>query len=209
MATELRHTHCVMDCPDVCSLEVGVEAGRVVSIGPGDGHPDTAGFICSKIANFDKRLYHESRLLHPLRRVGPKGEGQFERISWDEAVGEIVEKLGQVREMWGGEAILPFHYGGSNGKALRRADRLPVLCPAGLIASGEDDLRRADDGRGDQDVRQDAGRRLLRLSEGEVHHRLGGQPEGLEYSSPPLPARGQAKGSVHCRGRPAAQLLRR
>ena len=116
MTVELRHTHCVMDCPDVCSLEVGVEQGRVVSIGPGEGHPDTAGFICSKVANFDKRLYHESRLLHPLRRVGPKGEGKFERISWEEAIDEIVARFSEVREKWGAEAILPFHYGGSNGK---------------------------------------------------------------------------------------------
>ena len=116
MTVDLRHTHCVMDCPDVCSLAVGVEEGRVVSIGPGEGNPDTAGFICSKVANFDKRLYHESRLLHPLRRAGPKGEGKFERISWEEAIDEIVARFSQVREQWGAEAILPFHYGGSNGK---------------------------------------------------------------------------------------------
>jgi anaerobic selenocysteine-containing dehydrogenase len=105
-----------MDCPDACGLEVRVEEGRVTAIGGTRDHPDTAGFICSKVARFARRLEHADRLLHPLRRVGAKGEGRFERISWDQAVDEIATRLREIRERWGGEAILPFHYGGSNGK---------------------------------------------------------------------------------------------
>lgn len=121
MSQQTRYTHCVMDCPDVCSLAVEVEDGRVTAIGPDlsgrePSHPDTGRFICDKVANFDRRLYHESRILHPLRRVGTKGEGRFERVSWDDAVGEIVGTLSAIRDRWGGESILPFHYGGSNGK---------------------------------------------------------------------------------------------
>lgn len=147
---DIRHTHCVMDCPDVCALEVGVEAGRVVSIGAGTGHPDTAGFICDKVAAFDRRLYHPERVLFPLRRIGEKGESRFERISWEEAIDEIVGRLEEVRSRWGGEAILPYHYGGSNGKlsdelldhlffARLGASRLAkTICaaPTGAVADG-------------------------------------------------------------------------
>ena len=104
-----------MDCPDACALEVVVEEGRVQKIGGGRNHPDTAGFICSKVAGFHRRLEHEDRLLHPMRRVGPKGHGTFERITWAEAIQEITGQFEEIRAEWGGEAIVPFHYGGSNG----------------------------------------------------------------------------------------------
>ncbi len=114
--SETRHTTCVLDCPDACHLEVEVEEGRVTRIGGGRDHPDTAGFICEKVSRFDRRLYHRDRVLYPLRRVGPKGDGGFERLGWQEALDTIVENLRAIRDRWGGEAILPFHYGGSNGK---------------------------------------------------------------------------------------------
>ncbi len=115
MATELRRTTCVLDCPDACALEVEVRDGRVTHIGGTRDHPDTAGFICSKVAGFGERLEHAERVRHPLRRVGPKGEGGFERISWEEALDVVAGNLEAIRRRWGGEAILPFHYGGSNG----------------------------------------------------------------------------------------------
>ena len=89
--------------------------GRIERIGGSHHHPDTSGFICGKVAGFADRVYHRERLLHPLRRVGAKGERQFERISWDDAITEICDRLGEIRDRWGGEAILPYHYGGSNG----------------------------------------------------------------------------------------------
>jgi anaerobic selenocysteine-containing dehydrogenase len=110
-----HNTSCPMDCPDTCALEVQVVEGRVTRIGGRRDHPDTAGFICGKIANFARRLEHEDRILYPMRRVGAKGEGRFSRISWDEAISEIAEKYKTIRDRWGGEAIVPFHYGGSNG----------------------------------------------------------------------------------------------
>lgn len=116
MATRRHTTSCTMDCPDTCTLTVTVTDGRVTRIaGAREGHPDTAGFICTKVARFHRRLYHPDRLHYPMRRTGPKGEGRFERISWSEAVAEITERFTAIRERWGGEAILPFHYGGSNG----------------------------------------------------------------------------------------------
>ena len=104
-----------MDCPDSCALEVEVQGGRVKAIRGGHNHPNTAGFICSKVANFNRRLEHPNRLLHPMRRVGEKGEGKFARITWVDAISEITERFQEIRQEWGGEAIVPFHYGGSNG----------------------------------------------------------------------------------------------
>ena len=104
-----------MDCPDTCALEVQVEEGRIRRIRGTRDHPDTAGFICTKVARFGQRVTHADRLLHPLRRVGAKGEGKFDRISWDDAIGEITDRFRQITTTWGAEAILPYRYGGSNG----------------------------------------------------------------------------------------------
>jgi anaerobic selenocysteine-containing dehydrogenase len=109
------HTVCPLDCPDRCSLEVRVEDGRVAAIDGSRVNPVTQGFICSKVRAYPKRLYGPDRLLHPMRRVGGKGEGRFERTSWDDALDEVARRLEAVRGEHGGEAILPFAYGGSNG----------------------------------------------------------------------------------------------
>jgi len=110
-----RHSVCPLDCPDRCSLEVTTENGRVASIDGSRINPLTEGFICAKVREFPRRVYGPDRLLHPMRRVGPKGEGRFERISWDEAAGTIAANFRTIVEKHGGEAILPFYYGGSNG----------------------------------------------------------------------------------------------
>ena len=115
MGSNLRTTGCVMDCPDGCALDVSVVGGHVDRIGSGSGHPDTADFICSKIRHFDRRVYHEDRLLFPERRTGPKGSGQYERISWEQAIAEITGRFETIAKESGAEAILPYHYGGSNG----------------------------------------------------------------------------------------------
>jgi anaerobic selenocysteine-containing dehydrogenase len=78
-------------------------------------NPVTDGFICSKVGHFAQRVYSKDRLLYPMRRVGPKGNGEFERISWQDAIKEICTRFKQIKAQWGGEAILPFNYGGSNG----------------------------------------------------------------------------------------------
>ncbi len=111
----VHSTSCPLDCPDTCSLSVTVEDGRIAEIAAGDCHPTTGGFICSKVRDFGRRVYHEERLLHPMRRVGPKGEGAFERISWDDAIAEVNGRFRDIASEWGGEAILPYNYGGSNG----------------------------------------------------------------------------------------------
>jgi anaerobic selenocysteine-containing dehydrogenase len=113
--TETLDTSCVLDCPDTCSLEVKVRDGVIETIGPGAGNPITNGFICSKVRRFGERVYHDDRLLHPMQRVGAKGDGEFQRISWDEAIATVTTRFREIRDADGGEAILPFFYGGSNG----------------------------------------------------------------------------------------------
>src|SRR4051812_43808144 len=106
---------CPLDCPDACSLDVRVEDGRVVKIDGSHLNPVTDGYICSKVRRLPEHLYGPHRILHPARRVGPKGAGQFESISWDEALDLAATKIREAKERYGGEAILPFFYGGSNG----------------------------------------------------------------------------------------------
>ncbi|HEY7818817.1 MAG TPA: molybdopterin-dependent oxidoreductase, partial [Vicinamibacteria bacterium] len=114
-SASVKGTSCVLDCPDACSLEVVVEEGRVAKIAASDLNDVTRNFICSKVGRFADRLYHPDRLLHPMRRIGAKGEARFERIGWEEALGTITERLRSIRDSVGGEAILPYNYGGSNG----------------------------------------------------------------------------------------------
>ncbi|RMH16854.1 MAG: molybdopterin oxidoreductase family protein [Acidobacteria bacterium] len=106
---------CPLDCPDHCSLEVTVEDGRVTRVDGSRRQPATAGFICTKVRRFPRRLYGEDRLLHPLVRRGAKGSGDFRPVSWDDALERVAEEIRRVHERWGGEAILPVSYGGSNG----------------------------------------------------------------------------------------------
>ena len=108
-------TVCPLDCPDRCSLEVDIEDGRVTALRGNHVNPVTAGYICAKVRRFPERVYGADRLLHPMRRSGPKGSGQFERITWDEALDSIARRLHDIRRTHGGEAILPYYYGGSNG----------------------------------------------------------------------------------------------
>lgn len=115
MSQEVRLTTCPLDCPDTCTLEITVEDQRMVKLDGVDDVPHTGGFICGKVRNLGKHVYGEARIAYPQRRVGAKGENRFERISWDAALTEICDKLTAVRDQFGGEAILPYSYGGSNG----------------------------------------------------------------------------------------------
>ena len=85
MTTQFKNV-CPLDCPDTCSMLVTVEDGVAVDLRGDPDHPFTRGFLCQKMARYLDRVYSPDRLLHPLRRVGPKGEGRFERIGWDEAL---------------------------------------------------------------------------------------------------------------------------
>ncbi|MEO8602519.1 MAG: molybdopterin-dependent oxidoreductase [bacterium] len=106
---------CPLDCPDTCSLAVTVEDGRVTHVDGSRRNPLTDGYICAKVRRYPERVYSPLRLLYPQRRVGSKGEGHFERIGWDEALNLIATRFAAIIAADGGEAIVPYHYGGSNG----------------------------------------------------------------------------------------------
>ena len=112
---EIRRSVCALDCPDCCSLLVTVENGRGVKLRGNPEHPVTRGFLCGKVAQYLEREYSPGRLLYPQRRVGAKGEGRFERISWEEALDTIAERLKAVAGEFGPEAILPYSYAGTMG----------------------------------------------------------------------------------------------
>ena len=112
---EIRHSVCPHDCPSQCALVVTVDGGRVTDVGGDPAHPFTRGVVCGKVHDYAERLYAPTRVLTPLRRVGAKGEGRFEPIGWAAAIDEIAGRWRGVIAQWGGEAILPFSYGGTLG----------------------------------------------------------------------------------------------
>jgi anaerobic selenocysteine-containing dehydrogenase len=114
--TEFRTVVCSHDCPDSCSVRVGVRDGRIVSIAGDPDHPITRGFLCGKVNRYRERVYSPLRVLTPLRRSGRKGEGRFAPISWDEALDEIAHRFGDIAARQGPQAILPYSYGGTIGR---------------------------------------------------------------------------------------------
>jgi anaerobic selenocysteine-containing dehydrogenase len=113
-AGRVVHGACPHDCPDTCALRVSVEGGRVVRIQGDPEHASTAGVLCTKVSRYAERTYHAERVLQPLKRVGAKGRGQFVRVSWEEALGEIAARLAAIaaREP---QAIVPYSYAGTMG----------------------------------------------------------------------------------------------
>lgn len=109
---------CPHDCPDTCATLVTVDgSGRAVRIQGDPAHPVTSGFLCAKVNRYLERTYHPDRLTTPLRRVGPKGSGQFEPCSWDDALTDIAARLNTIRfGPHGAQAILPYSYAGTMGQ---------------------------------------------------------------------------------------------
>jgi anaerobic selenocysteine-containing dehydrogenase len=115
--TTLIKNVCPLDCPDTCSMLVTVRDGVAVELRGDADHEFTRGFLCQKMARFLDRVYSPDRLLYPLKRVGAKGEGRFERITWDEALDTIADRFAAIaRSAEGPEAILPYSYCGTMGK---------------------------------------------------------------------------------------------
>ena len=106
---------CPHDCPDTCSMLTTVKDGRAVAVRGNPDHPFTRGGLCVKVNNYEERVYSPDRVLHPLKRTGPKGSGRFERISWDEALAEIEQRWTAIIDQYGPTAILPYSYRGTEG----------------------------------------------------------------------------------------------
>ena len=105
---------CPHDCPDTCALLTTVREGRAVQVQGNPEHSHTAGVLCTKVSRYAERTDHPERVLQPLKRSGPKGSGQFEPISWDQALGEIAARL-QTIAARDPQAILPYSYAGTMG----------------------------------------------------------------------------------------------
>jgi anaerobic selenocysteine-containing dehydrogenase len=105
---------CPHDCPDTCALVTTVQDGVALRVQGNPRHPPTAGVLCNKVAHYVERTYHAGRLLQPLRRVGPKGAGRFEPVSWDLALDDIASRLGAIAAR-DPQAILPYSYCGTMG----------------------------------------------------------------------------------------------
>jgi anaerobic selenocysteine-containing dehydrogenase len=107
---------CPHDCPDTCALLTTVEGGRAVEVRGAPDHPGTQGVLCTKVARYLDRTYSDQRLLHPMKRIGAKGEGRFARISWDEALATIATRFTDIaRSGDGPQAIVPYSYAGTMG----------------------------------------------------------------------------------------------
>ena len=106
---------CPHDCPDTCAMVYEVKDKKLVGVTGNKSHPMTRGTLCVKLKDYEKRHYHPDRLLHPMKRVGPKGEKKFERISWNEALDTIVDKWQKIIAEHGPQAIMPNSYLGNQG----------------------------------------------------------------------------------------------
>ncbi|MFM8263955.1 MAG: molybdopterin-dependent oxidoreductase [Pirellula sp.] len=106
---------CALDCPDACALNIEVDGQKVVGLKGDPSHPITRGFACVKTARYPERQEQSDRLLEPMRRCGPKGQGRFEAISWETALDEIAHRLGGILDEFGGQSVLPYHYAGTMG----------------------------------------------------------------------------------------------
>jgi anaerobic selenocysteine-containing dehydrogenase len=106
---------CPHDCPDGCGIVTTVENGVAIEFSAQPEHPVTQGWLCAKVAPYLERVYHKERLQYPIRRIGAKGSGQWQRISWTDALSEISDNWKQVIDQHGAEAILPYSYSGTLG----------------------------------------------------------------------------------------------
>ncbi|MDC9824071.1 molybdopterin oxidoreductase family protein [Devosia sp. ZB163] len=119
-APRIARSVCPHDCPSTCALDVEVIDARTIGrVRGAKDDPYTAGVICEKVARYAERIHHPDRLQHPLRRVGPKGSGEWKRITWDEAFDEIVARWQAIEAEDGPEAIWPYFYAGTMGHVHR------------------------------------------------------------------------------------------
>ena len=114
------HSACPHDCPSTCALDVELLGnGRIGRVRGAKDNTYTAGVICGKVARYAERVHHPDRLLHPMKRKGPKGSGQFERCSWDDALDMTAEAFLKAERTLGTEAVWPYYFAGTMGLVMR------------------------------------------------------------------------------------------
>ncbi len=113
-ATHTVRGACPHDCPDTCALLTTVENGVAVRVQGNPAHAQTGGVLCAKVAKYPERTYHQDRILTPLKRVGPKGSGQFAPVAWDEALADIAARLAEIAAR-NPQAIVPYSFAGTMG----------------------------------------------------------------------------------------------
>ena len=119
-AHQIGHTACPHDCPSTCALDVELLGdNRIGRVHGAKDNSYTDGVICAKVARYAERVHHPDRLLHPLRRKGPKGSKQFERVSWDAALDITAEAMLKAERQHGAEAVWPYYYAGTMGLVMR------------------------------------------------------------------------------------------
>jgi len=117
---ERRSSVCPHDCPSSCSLDVEVINGRSIGrVHGAESNRYTAGVICAKVARYAERIHHPDRLLYPLKRTGPKGSGEFQRISWDEALDTVAQHFLEAERRFGTEAVWPYYFAGTMGLVMK------------------------------------------------------------------------------------------
>jgi anaerobic selenocysteine-containing dehydrogenase len=118
--TKIGFSACPHDCPSTCALEVELLDERTIGrVRGAKSHSYTQGVICEKVARYAERIHHPDRLLYPLKRIGKKGEGKFERVSWDTALDKIGLRFNAIEAEYGAEAIWPYWYAGTMGLVMR------------------------------------------------------------------------------------------
>jgi anaerobic selenocysteine-containing dehydrogenase len=117
---KIGHSVCPHDCPSTCALDVELlDGNRIGRVHGAKDNDYTAGVICAKVARYAERIHHPDRLMHPLRRKGAKGSGQFERISWNDALDITAEAMLAAERRHGPEAVWPYYYAGTMGLVMR------------------------------------------------------------------------------------------
>ncbi len=120
LKTGMGHSVCPHDCPSTCALDVElVDNNRIGRVHGAADNSYTSGVVCAKVARYAERVHHPDRLMHPLRRKGPKGSKQFERISWDDALDITAEAMLAAERKYGPEAVWPYYYAGTMGLVMR------------------------------------------------------------------------------------------
>lgn len=112
---DIYYNVCPRNCHDTCTILTEVVDDRIVRIQGDPDHPITAGGLCVKMNHYINWVYHPDRVLYPMKRIGKKGEGKFERITWEEAYDTITEKFNDITQEFGSEAIMPYSYSGNLG----------------------------------------------------------------------------------------------